>query len=339
MLKKTSILTGFLGAGKTTYLNHLIKNKPSRRYAIIENEFGDQSIDGELIIRSDESIVEMNNGCLCCSLNDNLYDLLSDLHYRKDEFDELVIEATGVADPAGIAEPFLIHPAVKKTFQLKNVICLIDAELIEDQLRETEEARKQIAFSNVLLINKTDLVHPDYVLRLGEILSGINPTAVVLSSQKDHYPLRAIDGLSYRMKGTDCNVCPEVSEDHHELEKSPNGLKLSHSHTHTHQHSDITTHTFVFKELFNLETLYHLLFMFLTFQSNGVYRIKGILASAESNKKTVLQTVGKRLSMEEIGEWEEGERRESKIVFIGKDLKPEGLRRFLERSISKSSVG
>ena len=149
MKKKTTILTGFLGAGKTTYLNHLIRSNPNIRYAIIENEFGEESIDGDLIIRSSDNIVELNNGCLCCSLNENLYDLLSDLHSRKDDFDELIIEATGIADPANIAEPFIIHPAVKNTFKLVNFVMtatnryiyVLQLQLRTQKLTETNNQR------------------------------------------------------------------------------------------------------------------------------------------------------------------------------------------------------
>ncbi|MEM6768143.1 MAG: GTP-binding protein, partial [Bacteroidota bacterium] len=108
--KPVTILTGFLGAGKTTFLNHILEQNTDTRYAIIENEFGEQGIDSELVIHQEETIVELNNGCLCCTLNDNLYDILNDLYKRRDEFDELIIEATGVADPTGLAQPFVTHP-------------------------------------------------------------------------------------------------------------------------------------------------------------------------------------------------------------------------------------
>lgn len=175
MNKPVTILTGFLGSGKTTFLNHLLQQNPKTRYAIIENEFGEQGIDGELVVRPDETIVELNNGCLCCTLNDNLYDILNDLFDRREDFDEIVIEATGVADPTGLAQPFVSHPLIKEHFPLQGVICLVDAELVEDQLKDTEEAKSQIAYSDVLLISKTDLVDPDYVKELGHRLRSLNP--------------------------------------------------------------------------------------------------------------------------------------------------------------------
>ena len=133
-----TILSGFLGAGKTTFLNYLLQENKGIRYAIIENEFGEQGIDNELVLRPDETIVELNSGCLCCTLNDNLYDILNELHERRSEFDEIIIEATGVADPAGLAQPFIVHPLIKKHFPLRGIICLIDSEQVEDHLKETK---------------------------------------------------------------------------------------------------------------------------------------------------------------------------------------------------------
>jgi G3E family GTPase len=331
MTKKTTILTGFLGAGKTTYLNHMLKSNPNTKFAIIENEFGEQSIDGDLIIRSSDSIVEMNNGCLCCSLNENLYDLLNDLYHRKNEFDELIIEATGIADPAGIAEPFLLHSAVKKTFALSHTICLIDAEQIRAQLNNTEEARMQIAFSDVLLINKTDLVSNPDIDELQVILKGINPNATIVIKEKEVFPcipdnISALkeDAANRRQHSPDCNH-HKSCDHHHDTHKG---------HVHTHQHTDIVTHSFVFNQPFDLKMLHHQLFVFLTFQAKDMYRVKGIIFTNDSTKKIVVQSVGKRVSIEETGEWKEEEVRISKMVFIGKNIQPQGLKKLLEKCIS-----
>ena len=326
-MKKTTILTGFLGTGKTTYLNHLLKTNPNTKYAIIENEFGEQSIDGDIIIQATDNIVEMNNGCLCCSLNEGLYDLLSDLHLRKDEFDELIIEATGVADPAGIAEPFLTHPAVKKTFELVNTICLVDAELVEDQLEETEEARKQIAFSDVLLINKSDLVSANYIETLKKILSGINPLAKILIKMNGKFPIPTSNKNSLKQ--------PHLETDH-EVEHHHQHDSCEHHHhkavsTVSHQHTDIVTHSFVFNEVFDADLLYRQLFVLLTVQGKNIYRFKGVFHALDNPNKIVIQSVGKRLGIEELNEWQQQEEKQSKFVFIGKDINPEGFRKLLER--------
>jgi G3E family GTPase len=326
-MKKTTILTGFLGAGKTTYLNYLLKSHPNTKYAIIENEFGEQSIDGDLIVRAKDNIVEMNNGCLCCSLNEGLYDLLSDLHLRKDDFDELIIEATGVADPAGIAEPFLTHPAVKNTFELANTICLIDAELIEEQLKETIEARLQITFSDVLLINKTDLVSSSYLESLKQVLRGINPLAEVIIQENGVYPIEVKNKKSEKQH----NTAKESKCDHkHEHKECKHHHKAT---TSTHKHTDIVTHSFVFYHPFNLEVLNYQLLIFLTFQAKDIYRVKAIIQGANKTNKIVIQSVGKRISMEELDECSHDDELSSRFVFIGKDIQVNGLKKLLERCL------
>lgn len=331
MKKKTTILTGFLGAGKTTYLNFLLKSNPDTNYAIIENEFGQESIDSDLIIRSSDSIVELNNGCLCCSLNDNLYDLLNDLYLRKDDFDELIIEATGIADPAGVAEPFLNHPAVKNTFELTNTICIIDAELIEEQLRKTEEARKQISFSDVLLIGKIDLVTTSYLAYLIKILQGINPFAKIVIKSEGKYPeivpKQSVQSHIPGKKMESCNHSKKCNHQHH----SDNPTITS------HQHTNIVTHSFVFDEPFDMTELHHQLFVLLKFQAKDIYRFKGIVYGKNNSNKIVIQSVSSRLSIEEIHAWQPSENKHSKFVFIGKSIKPDGFKKLLERCIIKNT--
>lgn len=181
MAKDVTLLTGFWGAGKTTLLNALMAARPTTRFAMIENEFGKESIDGSLVLRPDVEVIELSDGCLCCSLNDGLLNVLEELDDRQDTFDELIIETTGIADPAGVAVPFLMLSIVQREFSLKRVICLVDAELIEDQLRDTKEAIQQISFSEVILINKTDRVSPAYLIILQKTLQGLNPFARILT--------------------------------------------------------------------------------------------------------------------------------------------------------------
>ena len=192
MSKPVTILTGFLGAGKTTFLNQAISERPEIRYAIVENEFGKEGIDGELIIKPDNEIFELNNGCLCCSLNDGIYDILNELSLKTDQFDELIIETTGIADPAAVASPFFSHSEIKKDFPVKRVICLVDTELIEDQLIETDEAIKQIAFSDIILLNKTSNVNPEYLTKIEEKLLGINPFLKVFTEKDMIFPVKEI---------------------------------------------------------------------------------------------------------------------------------------------------
>lgn len=327
--KPVTILTGFLGAGKTTYLNHMIQSSPKKRYAIIENEYGEQGIDSELIFRPEDGIVELNNGCLCCTLNDNLYDILNDLFDRRDDFDEVIIEATGVADPAGLAEPFVSHPMIKEHFPLRGTICIIDSELVEDQMEETEEALNQITFSDVLILNKTDLVNNTYVGELKEKLQTINPLSKIFVSQHRQFP--DFD-LTIQKEQVEEQMLDKIVTT--STEKGLN-LKAPHHHHHHEHTKDIVSFSFKFDQPFDYEMLYHQLFVYLSFQSKGLYRIKGLLWFEHYEHQTLIQSVGKRLSFDEKRKWKAKEKRESVIVFIGKNLKEKGLRILLNRCLAK----
>ncbi len=333
MAKPVTLLTGFLGAGKTTLLNSILKAKPEVRFAIIENEFGEEGIDGELVMRAEDDIIEMNNGCLCCTLNDNLFEILNELHERQDSFDELIIETTGIADPAGVVSPFYDYPEIRAAFPVKRVICLADAQLIEDQLEETEEAIRQIAFSDIILINKTDKVDPDYLPRLEQLLTGINPFAKVFTGHQNSLPVESIFGTErdqdFKSGKTTCShghehgSCPHP---HHEEEK------------HHHRHGDIVSLSFRFSEPFDDKELHYRLLGFLVFQARGVYRVKGIINAAGVNHRLIVQSVGQSLSITGGAPWGEKEERTSRMVFIGKLLKPEGFEQLLKSCLARATA-
>ena len=331
-----TVLTGFLGAGKTTFLNHLLKKNEGTRYAVIENEFGQEGIDNELILRPTDTIVELNNGCLCCTLNDNLYDILNELFDRRDEFDEIVIEATGVADPAGLAQPFIAHPLIKKHFPLKAIICLVDAEIVEDQLHETEEALNQITFSDVLLINKTDLVSEKYVTVLKDKLRELNPLATIVEKQNNQFPKIEYDRILEKLEKV--NIHP-VKEG--ELDAKSSSLPFHKPYGHHHHHhkhtEDINSQTFVFDVPFDFQSLYQQLFVYLAFQSKDLYRMKGLVWLESENQQFVFQSVGKRLDFKAQRPWNPSEEKRSVLVFIGKNLKREGLEKMLNRCFSANA--
>ncbi len=328
MHKPVTLLTGFLGAGKTTFLNHMLLTKPNVRYAIIENEFGEQGIDGDLIYRPEDGIVELNNGCLCCTLNDNLYDILNDLYDRRDEFDEIIVEATGVADPAGLAAPFLNHPQIKKHFPLRYTLCLVDAEHVEDQMQETEEALNQITFSDILLLNKTDLVTSGYASELKSMLHLLNPLAKIMDGNKEHFPaLSALEGSDEDFNKRITKLA-EADIPRTELHLKSTGHHHHHSHT-----PDLVSFCFTFDQPFDQQMFQHHLFVYLTFQSKGLYRIKGLVSMDNNDHQMVIQSVGTRLSVEEKRRWEADEDRRSVIVFIGKGLHEEGLRNLLKKCL------
>lgn len=318
MAKPVTLITGFLGAGKTTFLNALLQSRPGVRYAIIENEYGEENIDADLLMRADDDLISMSNGCLCCTLNDNLYDLLNELWQRRDEFDELLVETTGIADPAGVAMPFLATPNIKRDFPLARVICLIDPNFIEDRLRDTEEAARQIAFSDVILLSKTDTVGAPELADVQQKLAAINPFARVLSGHKGAFPIEAIMACS-----REATLPPAL----------PAGLAGRKQHHHHHQHSDIVSLSFRFDEPFDLPTLRHRLMGFLLFQAEGIYRVKGIFYAAQMERKIILQSVSTTLTVDEGEPWAEGEARISRVVFIGRRLRPEGFERMLRQCL------
>jgi G3E family GTPase len=326
--KRVTILTGFLGSGKTTFLNAVLAFRKSTRFAIVENEFGEEGIDSELILRSEDDIVEMNNGCLCCTLNDNLYDILNQFHLRRDEFDELIIESTGIADPAGIALPFYTHPAIIKAFPLKRVICLVDAELLEDQLQDAEEVVKQIAFSDILLINKCDRVSPEYHSKLKDILKKLNPFATIFSGSKDNYPIKEIFETERAVSEEAAFLAADQSLESEMPVSAPH-------HHHHHHHGDITSLTFRFAEPFDLDALYNRLYVFLQLQASHVYRVKGIIYGSGQDHKYVFQSVGSNLNYSQGNAWG-AEERISRIVFIGKNLEAKGYEKMLRQCLQKN---
>jgi G3E family GTPase len=344
MAKDVTLLTGFLGAGKTTLLNALMADRPQTRFALIENEFGEEGIDGGLVVRPDVDMVELSNGCLCCSLSNDLLDVLEALHDRRDSFDELIIETTGIADPAGVAVPFLMLPRVQHDFRLKRVICLVDAELIEDQLRDTQEAIDQISFSDIILINKTDRVSNAYLKPLQEILRGLNPFAQVFLGYKENYPVRDLMAIERDTAGAGSVAAlrPVPAQPGMSLVNKAATTPLQSVGTlpnkhHYHKHSDIVSLSFRFAEPIDLTQIYHRLTTLLLFEGKDIYRIKGIIADPTRKKRWIVQSVGKTLTLTEGADWQPGEPRISRVVFIGKLLKPAGFEKLLRHCFAKDA--
>ncbi|MEL6675563.1 MAG: GTP-binding protein [Bacteroidota bacterium] len=331
LAKPTTILTGFLGAGKTTFLNHLIKENPQTRYAIIENEFGQQGIDSDLILRAEGDIMELNNGCLCCSLNESLYEILNTLFDKREDFDELIIEATGVANPVGLAEPFVVHPTIKEFFPISNIICLVDAELLEEALNETEEAISQITYSDVLLINKTDLVDERQIKKVKTLLKALNPLAKIIQGNKTQFPqIEAGGNTSFRRSGADhAHATHAHSDQEHSFPVKNAPAHVPHAHT-----QEITSFALEFDRPFDQKLLYHVLNAYLVFQAKGLYRMKGLVWVKDVAQPYILQSVGRRLDLTPYPQAYAGEATQSRIVFIGKNLQAASFEKMLNRCFS-----
>lgn len=334
-----TILSGFLGAGKTTFLNAMIHSlrQSGRRTLVIENEYGQENIDSQLVIGADSGLFEFSGGCICCDLNDQLLELLLSLWQRRTEFDELIIETTGIADPATVALPFLTNPAIADTYQLTRIICLVDARLIEFQLQDTEEARRQISFSDILLITKTEELPRDQKEHILRLLNDLHPFALVLSGNRtDGYPMEEIRYfLRYEYPEQD-----RLAEAIIPTENTHGGRAHTHDHHHGHEHHhhhDITSLSFRFSESFDLEELEFRLMIFLRAQPKDIYRVKGIVDAHGESQKIIVQSVAHYLGITEGQPWGKEEERVSRIVFIGRRLKPAGFEKMLRQCLFRGS--
>ena len=237
--KPVHIITGFLGAGKPTVLNALIRDRQPERMLVIENEVGSTNVDSTLVVPGVEDVLELTAGGLCCSLSDGLIDLLEEAHRRRDTYDRLLIETTGVADPEGLIYPFIAHPAVERDFEMASVICVVDALNVEQWLEEPAEARRQISFADALLISKVDEASPEQVEKVKELLKGINPMAQIFTGAKGDFPYEEVMGIrQFANEGAVANT------------RSVKG-------THTHSHTDIKTFSLPYDRAFDLKKLYH----------------------------------------------------------------------------------
>src|ERR1043166_1934727 len=184
-----TVLTGYLGAGKTTLLNRILSEPHGKKYAVIVNEFGEIGIDNDLIVGADEEVFEMNNGCICCTVRGDLIRIIDGLMRRKGKFDAIIVETTGLADPAPVAQTFFVDENVGRRTKLDAVVTVADAKWLKDRLKDAPEAKNQIAFADVILVNKTDLVEPDDLREVEMRIRGINPYAKVHATERCRVPL------------------------------------------------------------------------------------------------------------------------------------------------------
>ena len=189
-----TVLTGYLGAGKTTLLNRILSEPHGKKYAVIVNEFGEIGIDNDLVVGADEEVFEMNNGCICCTVRGDLIRIIDGLMRRKGKFDAIIVETTGLADPAPVAQTFFVDDAVGKKTRLDAVVTVADAKWLNDRLKDAPEAKNQIAFADVILLNKTDLVEPGQLREVEMRIRAINPYARVHVTERCQVPLPEVLG-------------------------------------------------------------------------------------------------------------------------------------------------
>lgn len=336
----TTILTGFLGAGKTTLLNRILQEQHGMKIAVIENEFGQENIDNEILVQdSGEQIVEMNNGCICCTVRGDLIIALGNLAQKREageiQFDRVVIETTGLANPGPVAQTFFVDDEVGANYMLDAVVTVVDARHAMDQLDQHEEAQRQVGFADKILLSKTDLVSEEQVAALTARLHRINPRAAVSKSDFGRAPIAEVLDL----KGFNLNDKLELDPDfllteqtHEEGHVHDEHCGHHHHHGHDHAHGEHCDHhhshhtddiaAFVFKSNrpFDTAKLDEFLGGLINVYGPRMLRYKGVLFMQDADRKVVFQGVHQIMGSDLGAKWGENDVRGSKMVFIGKNL-------------------
>ena len=309
-----TVLTGYLGAGKTTLLNRILSENHGRRYAVVINEFGELGVDTDLIIDADEEVFEMNNGCICCTVRGDLIRIIGSLMKRRGRFDGIIVETTGLAAPAPVAQTFFTDEDVKRTTRLDAIVTVVDAKNLAARLGDTKEAREQIAFADVILLNKIDLVTEAEADAVEALIRGINPYAELRRCTKSDVPIDSV-------VGRDAFSLERI------LDQMPDFLTTGDEHTHD---GEITSLSFEVSRPLDAEKFNVWISDLLQAKGQDLLRTKGILAYANDDRRFAFQAVHMMADGDFIGPWKAGDARKSKIVFIGRDLNRPQLRRGFE---------
>jgi G3E family GTPase len=329
-----TVITGFLGAGKTTLLNRILTENHGKRIAVIENEFGEIGIDHQLVIQSDEEIFELNNGCICCRVRGDLIRILAKLRQRRDKFDTVLIETTGMADPGPVAQTFFTDVEVKDSFILDGIVTVVDAKHVGLHFDDMREVREQIGFADVILLNKTDLVTPSELEKTEAHIRKMNPMAKLYRTEN-----AAIDlGKVLNVGGFDLRRALELEpdflkaeEEHehdhehdHEHEHEHEGEEHHHEHEHEEEHDhhhaeDVTSVGIRAKGDLDEKKLSDWLGTLLRTKGQDIFRMKGILAVKGREMRFVFQGVHMLMDGRPDREWG-NDPRENTLIFIGRNL-------------------
>ncbi len=318
-----TVLTGFLGAGKTTLLNRILSENHGRKIAVIENEFGEAGIDNDLLMESVEQVVVMNNGCICCTVRGDLVRILGELEQKRTagelDFEHVIIETTGLADPAPVAQTFFVDDAVREAYRLDAVVTVADAKHAMRQMDENHEAQEQVGFADRILVSKTDLVSEDEYFQLLERLRGMNRRATIQRAHPGQTDLaELLDVRGFNLDDI--------------LEIEPNFLGEDH-----HEHDD-TVKSFVIRETrpYDSNRLSALLEVLAMTMGDKLLRYKGILNIAGNAQKIILQGVHMIMGCTELRPWREDEMRENVLVFIGRNLPEDNIRLMFQACVAKN---
>jgi G3E family GTPase len=340
-----TVLTGYLGAGKTTLLNRILSEPHGKKYAVIVNEFGEIGIDNDLVVGADEEVFEMNNGCICCTVRGDLVRILDGLMRRKGKFDAIIVETTGLADPAPVAQTFFVDENVGRRTRLDAVVTVADAKWLNDRLKDAPEAKNQIAFADVILINKTDLVSPEQLAEVEARIRAINPYAKVHKTERAKIALNEVLGRNAFDLDRILDIEPEFLEsdghdhDHHHHDHDHHD---DHEHHHAHHSGglkhyhdeDMQSVSLKTDKPLNPDTFFPWVQNLVQTEGPNILRCKGILSFKDDDQRFVFQGVHMILDGDHQRPWKKEEKRNSRIVFIGRNLPEEQIRQGFENCVA-----
>ena len=343
-----TVLTGYLGAGKTTLLNRILSEPHGKKFAVIVNEFGEIGIDNDLVVNADEEVFEMNNGCICCTVRGDLVRIIDGLMRRKGKFDAIIVETTGLADPAPVAQTFFMDENVGAKTRLDAVVTVADAKWLKDRLKDAPEAKNQIAFADVIVVNKTDLVSADELRDVEGHIRAINPYATLHRAQRSNVKIDDVLGRNAFDLDRILDIEPKFLEaDEHEHDHD-HGHHHDHDHDHHHDHGhhhghgdhhhgessglkhyhdeDMQSVSLRSEKPLNPDKFFPWVQELVQKEGPHILRCKGILAFKDDPERFVFQGVHMILDGDHQRPWKEGEERLSRIVFIGRELPEEKIR-------------
>jgi G3E family GTPase len=342
-----TVLTGYLGAGKTTLLNRILSEPHGKKYAVIVNEFGEIGIDNELVVGADEEVFEMNNGCICCTVRGDLIRIIEGLMRRKGKFDAIIVETTGLADPAPVAQTFFVDENVGRKTKLDAVVTVADAKWLKERLKDAPEAKNQIAFADVILVNKTDLVSDGELRELEARIRGINPYAKLHRTQRSQIALDEVLGRNAFDLDRILDIEPEFlhAEDHgHDHDHDHDHHHHDHGDGHHHHHhggglkhyhdEDMQSVALSTEKPLNPDKFFPWIQDLVAKDGPSILRCKGILNFKDDPDRFVFQGVHMILDGDHQRPWKEGEKRDSRIVFIGRNLPEEKIRQGFESCVA-----
>jgi G3E family GTPase len=317
-----TVLTGYLGAGKTTLLNRILTETHGRRYAVIINEFGEEGIDNDLVVQADEEIIEMNNGCICCTVRGDLVRIIEGLMKRRKTIDGILIETTGLADPAPVAQTFLLEPDVQRHTRLDAVVTVADAHHLLASLLDTPEAEEQIAFADVIVLNKIDLVTPVRRAEVEACIRALNPHAEIRFSTRCDVPLDTVLGRgSFDLDRI--------------LEVEPDFLEEEHHHTHEDGMGSLSLRSV---DPLDPERFFPWYERLMQVEGATILRGKGVVAFVDDPDRFVVQSVQMLVEGAHQRPWRDDEARVSRLVLIGRGLDRTRLTAEFERCVARPPI-